>query len=149
MRLTTDRRYRFPFGPDELWTRISRTDEFQTWWPWLRDFDGRGLSTDDVWSCEVRPPVLYVVRFAVTLHEVVAGRSIAARVSGDIDGSATLHVEADGSGSSAWLVADLAPRKRTLRVMSIVARPLLRFGHNWILDTGVRQFRERSHGSSE
>jgi Polyketide cyclase / dehydrase and lipid transport len=144
VRLTTDRTYDFPFGPDEFWARISRVDQFQQWWPWLRRFDGEALETGHEWSCEVHPPVPYVVHFAVRIDEVVPGRSVAAQISGDILGTARIHVEADGPGCSVRLVSDLAPAKQSLRVISIAARPMVRFGHNWILDVGVRQFRANS-----
>ena len=144
MRVMTDRRYFFAFGRDEFWQRISHVGDFPTWWPWLRTFDGVRMGTGDVWSCAVHPPAPYVVRFEILLDEVVPETSIAARISGDIVGRAELSIDGDGSGCSARLVADLAPAKQSLRIMSVVARPMVRFGHNWVLDTGVRQFAERS-----
>lgn len=144
MRLTTDRSYNFPFGVDEFWARIGRVDHYRDWWPWLHQFDGRTLSTGDVWSCEVHPPVPYVVRFTIELTGVVPGVSVTAAISGDIDGTARLRVHSDEAGCRARLVAELAPAKQSLRVMSVAARPVVHFGHNWILDVGVRQFRARS-----
>jgi hypothetical protein len=144
MRLTTDRTYSFSFDADELWTRIGRVDDYGDWWPWLHHFDGHHLSAGDVWSCEVHPPVPYVVHFAVRLDEVRQGQSVHATISGDIEGSAVLHVEHDGPECRVRLVSELSPAKQSLRVMSIAARPVVRFGHNWILDVGVRQFRARS-----
>jgi hypothetical protein len=148
MRLTTDRRYRFPFGPDEFWRRISLVDHYQAWWPWLHRFDAKGLDAGDVWSCTVHPPVPYAVRFTLALDEIEPDRSVAARIDGDIVGRATLSVERDGTGSCVRLVADLQPDKQSLKMMSLIARPLVTFGHNWILDVGVRQFTERSQPRS-
>jgi hypothetical protein len=144
MRLTTDRRYRFSFPTDEFWTRISQVDRYQSWWPWLRRFDADGLCTGAMWSCTVQPPVPYVVRFSIALDDVVPEQSVSARVSGDIVGRATLSVERDGHGCCARLVSDLEPDKQSLRVLSLVARPVVRFGHNWILDVGVRQFSDQT-----
>ena len=31
-----------------------------------------------------------------------------------------------------------------LRTFAAVARPVVRFGHDWVLDTGVQQFRSRA-----
>ena len=145
MLLKTDRLYLFPFGPDELWERISQVAEFPRWWPWLRRFEGDGLRTGDVWKCRVRPPVPYSVRFTVTIDEVLTERSVTARISGDIIGTASLGIEAEASGCRVRLVADLAPEKKPLRALSIAARPVVRFGHNWVLNTGARQFLKRSH----
>jgi hypothetical protein len=145
MRLVTDRSYRFPFSQHEFWRRISNVDDFQTWWPWLRTFDADRLGAGDVWACAVHPPLPYVVRFEVALDEVVSATLIAGTISGDIVGRAELSIESDGSaGCAVRLVADLSPAKQALRVMSLAARPMVRFGHNWVMDVGVRQFLERS-----
>ena len=145
MRLLTDRRYRFPFSQHEFWQRISNVGDYQSWWPWLRAFDGDRLTTGEVWACAVHPPLPYVVRFAITLDEIVPETLVAGSISGDIVGRAELSIERDGpSGCAARLVADLSPAKQSLRVMSLAARPMVRFGHNWVMDVGVRQFLERS-----
>lgn len=140
MRLRTDRGFLFPFGPDEMWDRISQVAEFPSWWPWLRTFAGNGLRPDDVWHCTVQPPLPYAVRFAITIDEVVAQQSVAATISGDIVGTAVLRIEPGAPGCRVRLTADLVPRKQSLQALSIVARPVVRFGHNWVLDTGARQF---------
>jgi uncharacterized protein YndB with AHSA1/START domain len=144
MELRTDRVYRFPFAPDELWARINQVDDFGRWWPWLRAFDGTRLQAGDVWTCVVQPPVPYAVRFAVTIVEVVPHERVTATIGGDIIGTAHLRLLDDPGGSRLQLVAELAPRKQSLQSISRFARPLVRFGHNWVLDTGARQFRERS-----
>lgn len=140
MRLSTDRVYGFPIGPDELWARIGQVAEFERWWPWLRTFDGDRVSTGEVWRCTVRPPLPYAVRFTVTIDDVHAARSVSATISGDIGGIAVLHIEPDSSGCLVRLFADLAPVKQSLRALAIAARPIVRFGHDWVLDTGARQF---------
>jgi hypothetical protein len=38
----------------------------------------------------------------------------------------------------------LAPGNLTLRLMSRVAAPIARFGHDWVLDSGARQFIARA-----
>jgi hypothetical protein len=43
-----------------------------------------------------------------------------------------------------YLVAALSPSRRWLKALSVLARPVARFGHEWILDTGARQFSERA-----
>ena len=144
MHLKTVRSDKFPFTPDEFWERIQRVGDFQLWWPWLKHFDGHRLVRGDVWACVVQPPVPYTVRFTVTLDQIIGGRMVTARISGDISGTATLTVTAATNGCHTTLVSDLAPDKQSLRVMSIAARPVVRFGHNWVLDAGVRQFTAKS-----
>ena len=94
----------------------------------------------------MQPPLPYRVRFTVHLDDVVPVRSVTATVSGEIVGTAALTIAPSGRGSSARLVADLGPEKHALRALSVALRPLVRFGHNWVLDTGARQFEQRSAG---
>ena len=64
----------FRSTPGDLWARIAAVDEFPRMWPWLRSFDGRGgLKSGAHWTCEVAPPMPYVVRFGVDFDDV-AGR---------------------------------------------------------------------------
>lgn len=72
---------------------------------------------------------------------------MSASVSGDIVGSATLTIDADHDGESVVrLVSRLAPSNSFLRRIARVARPVVRFGHDWVLDTGAAQFRRGALG---
>jgi len=117
----------------------------------LRDFDGRELRRGVTWSCAVQPPVPYRVRFDLHLVDVVEGERIDAEVDGDVAGSAVLTVEAPtrpagdhpSEGTVLHLVSELSPANGLLKGVLVVAPPVARFGHDWILDTGARQFRDR------
>ena len=128
-----------------MWDRISAVDEYRTWWPWLRKFEaGDGLVVGAEWSCEVSPPLPYVVRFVVHIDAVDAGQFIESTVSGDIVGSARLTIEPGVRGSRARLVSALRPANPLLRGLGLVARPLVERGHDWVLDEGRRQFIDRA-----
>ena len=162
-KLRTDRTYRYPFTVAELWDRLQRVDAYTTWWPWLREFDGRSVAAGEVWTCTVQPPLPYSVRFTVAFDEVVEGEEVVTTIGGDIGGTATLLLlpgdddpddpddpaVTDGAadGSRLRLIAELAPQKRSMLALSVVARPLVTFGHHWVLDTGARQFAQGLGGS--
>jgi len=141
----SDRSWRFDVGRDRLWDRITTTDEYTQWWPWLQAFepDG-GVVPGQRWTCTVAPPLPYRVRFEVHFVDVVPGHHVESTVSGDIGGHARLTIDDDGDGTRARLVSDLHPTNRLLRGFGLVARPLVEYGHNWILDEGRRQFAERA-----
>lgn len=143
MRVESDRRYRFPVPPADLWAAIGDTDRYRRWWPWLRSFEGRGLVEGDRWRCVVQPPLPYAVRFTVALDEVVEGRRVTATVAGDVAGTARLEIGEHDEGCEARLVSSLAPAGRVLRVVATVARPVARLGHDWVLDAGARQVRSQ------
>jgi hypothetical protein len=133
-----------PAPLDVVWAALARPDRFPETWPWLRDFDGAELRAGVVWSCWVQPPVPYRVRFRLHLVEVDEGRRVVADVDGDVEGHADLVVTPLGEGATELhLTSELAPANGLLKGVLGVAPPVARFGHDWILATGARQFRER------
>jgi len=142
--VATDRRFQLPVEPEALWATIANVQDFQEWWPWLRRFDGDRLAPAQHWGCTVQPPLPYTVRFTVHLHEVDAPVSASATVSGDITGDARLTIGPSDAGSEVRLVSHLAPSNGFLRAASRFAGPIVRFGHDWVLDSAVRQFTARA-----
>ena len=140
VQVRSDRSFAFAVPPEVLWSVIADVGSYRRWWPWLRRFDGAGLVAGAVWRCEVRPPLPYALAFTVTLDDVEPHRWVSATVGGDIEGTATLEVGPRGEGASARLVSALAPRNPVLRAAALVAGPVVRYGHDWVLDTGARQF---------
>lgn len=144
MRFETDRRYQLPLPPSELWAAVARVENYQTWWPWLRQFDAEHLAGDEVWHCLVQPPLPYRVRFAVTLEEVQAPSTVRASITGDVVGQALLEISEHPSGSEARLISHLEPGNGFLKAVARFAAPVIRHGHDWVLDSGARQFIDRA-----
>jgi hypothetical protein len=142
--ITTERRYELPVGRDAIWELISDVGAFQTWWSWLRIFDADDLAAGDTWRCEVQPPLPYPVRFRVIIDEVEEPALVRARVEGDVVGTAILTLVETDTGCTATLWSSLAPGNTTLRLVSRLAAPVARFGHDWVLDSGARQFVARA-----
>lgn len=141
----SDRAWDFGNDPDELWDRVAEVDSYESWWPWLRRFDGRGgLAEGSEWNCVVAPPLPYRVRFRLHLDRVAPGSEVHALVSGDIGGEALLTVVGNGNGSTARLRSELYPANPLLRRAGAVARPLIEWGHDWVLDEGCKQFVRRA-----
>src|SRR5438270_7413368 len=133
--------------PDRFWDAITRTDEYRTWWPWLREFDADGFRKGATWKAVIQSPLPYALRVQVVLDEVVQCEHLAAAVSGDLEGWATLAVSATAGGSTVDIEWDMRPRSRPMQMAAIVARPLLRWSHEWVLSRGLEQFRSRALGS--
>jgi hypothetical protein len=142
--LTTEHRYQLPVGRPAIWALISGVDAYQDWWPWLRVFEAGGLTAGDKWSCEVQPPLPYAVRFQVLIDHVEAPLEVRARIEGDVVGTARLTLEEHEDGCVARLESSLAPGNKTLRMVSRLAAPVARFGHDWVLDSGAGQFVARA-----
>jgi uncharacterized protein YndB with AHSA1/START domain len=144
VRFESDRRYQLPVPPAELWAALTRVDHYQSWWPWLREFDARLLAGDETWDCLVQPPLPYRVRFAVALDEVEAPSSVRASITGDVVGEARLDIVEHAVGCEARLVSHLEPGNGFLKAVARLAAPVVRYGHDWVLDTGARQFIDRA-----
>jgi hypothetical protein len=144
MDVRSDRRYRFGVPPEALWPVLTAVEQYRTWWPWLRRFDGGPFAAGERWSCLVQPPLPYSLRFSIALHEVVPCRLATAAIEGDITGEARLELSATDDGCEARLVSHLAPANQLLRAIATVARPVAQLGHDWVLDTGLRQFRSHA-----
>lgn len=129
---------------DEVWDAMGRTDDFRSWWPWLRRFDAEGLAEGAEWRCTVQPPLPYSLRFVIDIDEVVAGERVSARVHGDIDGTADLSLSPVDEGCAIRLTSELEPSNRALKVVSTIAPRMARFGHDWVMRTGLDQFRLRA-----
>jgi uncharacterized protein YndB with AHSA1/START domain len=136
----SDRCFMFAMPPEDLWALIEDPAVFPRWWPWLRRLEAKGLLTGDRWRCTVQPPLPYQVAFTIALDDVEAPRRAEATISGDIIGHAVLTIGPHPEGCEARLVSSLAPAHSLLRAVASVARPLVRFGHDWVLDQGARQF---------
>jgi uncharacterized protein YndB with AHSA1/START domain len=142
--ITTEHRYDLPLPREDVWTLISEVSSYRHWWPWLRAFEAAALAEGEEWRCEVQPPVPYAVRFRVVIGHVEAPRLVCADISGDVVGHATLQLDEGISGCTATLQSSLAPGNTTLQVISRFAAPIARFGHDWVLDSGARQFIARA-----
>lgn len=140
----SDRSWRFDVAPDELWAALGDVDRYRSWWPWLRRFAaGDGFAEHARWDCVVAPPLPYVVRFQVHLEEVVPAEVVRAEICGDIAGRATLTISDAPGGSTARLRSELRPTDPVLQRVAWLSPPIVRWGHDWVLDRGRRQFVER------
>jgi hypothetical protein len=145
--IRTDRRFHFDDEATVVWQRMADVGQYRTWWSWLREFDATRVAAGEVWRCRVQPPAPYAVRFTVTLDEVDEGRRIAATVTGDVAGSASLELLPVRRGTDVHLLSTLTPHNPALRALALVGRPFVRMGHDWVLDTGAREFERRARRS--
>ncbi len=144
MEVRSERRFEFDAAPPALWAALGSVDDYPRWWPWLRRFEARALAPGEEWRCTVKPPLPYVVRFAIRFDEVEVERRIDATVEGDIEGPAQLLIEPSAGGSSVTLTSSLRPTNTVLKAAALLGRPLVRYGHDWVLDIGAGQFASRA-----
>jgi carbon monoxide dehydrogenase subunit G len=138
-------RFSFPVPPHQLWAAIERLDHFQRWWAWLGELqvDGPGLREGTVLRGTVSPPVPYRMRVEVELQRCVPGQLIDARVSGDLSGNAHLRLQPDGDATVTDVAWSLQMLSGPMRIAATFAHPLLRRGHDRVVDATVNGFRRQ------
>jgi hypothetical protein len=137
--------FRFEAVPAVLWEMIERTGEFERWWGWLGDFhlDGPGLEAGSVLIGVVSPPLPYHMRIRVELERCVRPSLIEAAVHGDLEGRGRLELAPDGDATIASVAWKIEMMQRPMRAAARFASPLLRFGHDRVVDATVHGFRRQ------
>lgn len=138
-----DRTWDFPVPPARLWAVLNRTDQYPTWWSWLRDFETDGFSAGAEAHAVIQSPLPYALRCTIHVDEMRAPETIVTTVSGDLSGPARLEVHRSPGGSSARLVWSLTPASPVLRNLARIGRPAMVWAHDRVVSTGVEQFRRR------
>ena len=135
----------FPVSVARLWETLLQVDQFTSWWSWLQDFcvDGTVLGPGSVLHGIVAPPVPYRMQIDVVLEDWVVEQRIAALVDGDLEGPATLAFEGDGAESRVHAAWALEMMQRPMRIAARVAYPLLRWGHDRVVDATVDGLRRQ------
>ena len=137
------RDYLFDVTPKELWSTLEDTDRYQAWWPWLREFSSEGdpLVTGSVMRGTVVPPLPYRMRIEVELVRCVRPKEVDALVHGDLEGSASLRLSAAGKRARAEVSWSVEMMQRPMRLASRVAHPVLKRGHDFVVELTVGGFR--------
>ena len=148
VRVATEKTVYFDAGRAEVWAAMANVDAYGRLWPWLERFDAKGLVAGDVWTCRVRPPLPYTVSFTIAFDKVEPERFASATVEGEVEGPASIELSDDGSGTTVVVRSSLEPRSTFLRVLSATLPPVARFGHDWVIDTGAKQFQKRAFGQT-
>jgi hypothetical protein len=134
----------FPVPPDELWAVLERTDDYTSWWSWLREFEADGLRADSRARFVVQSPLPYVLRCDLRIVSVEPAVSLATEVRGDLRGLAQLDVAPAGDGSTARLRWSLDVGNPVLARLARFGRPVMAWAHDVVVALGVEQFRRRA-----
>jgi carbon monoxide dehydrogenase subunit G len=140
-----EERFDFAVPPAEIWSAVEQFDRFEDWWVWLRELrvDGPGLVAGSVLHGVAVPPVPYRMRLRIVLVTCDPPCCIEAAVHGDLEGHARLVLDPEGDGtraSVAWTIEMMQP---PMRLAVRVAYPVLRWGHDRVVDATVFGFRRR------
>jgi len=138
-------RFAFPVTPAVLWSAMERFDQFEHWWGWLGDLqiEGDGLREGSRLVGTVAPPLPYRMSVQVELQRCDPGRSIDAAVRGDLSGPAHLLMYPTPAGTETEVSWSLEMLQLPMRMAARVAYPLLRWGHDRVVEATVNGFRRQ------
>jgi uncharacterized protein YndB with AHSA1/START domain len=138
-------RFAFPVSPSELWAAIAQLDQFERWWDWLGDLrvQGKGLQAGSVLVGTVAPPLPYRMQVEVELERCEPERLIDASVHGDLAGDAHLRMYPAAGGTAAEVDWSLEMRQLPMRMAARFGYPLLRWGHDHLVEATVTGFRRQ------
>ncbi|HEX5588164.1 MAG TPA: SRPBCC family protein [Acidimicrobiia bacterium] len=137
-----DRAWDFAVPPAELWGTLARTDQYPRWWPWLREFrvTGDGLAVGSIAEAVIQAPLPYQLHCTIEVLEADAPHVLAATVTGDLAGPARLELRPTATGAEARLAWTLEVQSSLLRPFAVVARPVLAWAHDRIVERGLGEF---------
>jgi carbon monoxide dehydrogenase subunit G len=135
--------FAFPIEPENLWAHLEQVDRFERHLGWLSEFrlDGKGLQSGSTLSGVITPPLPYRMRLRVDLRECRRPSHIVATVHGDLEGQAELVLMPEGGGTRVTAAWTIEMTQRSMRIAARVARPLLQWGHDRVVEMTVRGFR--------
>jgi hypothetical protein len=144
-------RFAFDVSPEAIWSSIEHSERFETWWAWLREFriEGPGLVAGAVLHGVVSPPVPYTMRIRVVIDRCVPGRQIDATVHGDLEGAARIVLGPTATGTCAEVSWTIEMTQRPMRMAARVAHPLMRWGHDRVVEATVAGMRRHLAGGGE
>jgi carbon monoxide dehydrogenase subunit G len=140
----------FPVGPDRVWADMEQVEHFGRWWGWLHEYEveGDGLVAGTIMRGVIVPPVPYRMRVEVRLVEVESPTRVAAHVTGDLEGPASVVLEPSDAGCRATVAWHFEMRKLSMRAAATIAYPMLRWGHDRVVQAAVEAYRRRLTGSA-
>lgn len=140
--------FAFPIEPENLWAYLEQVERFEQHLGWLSEFrlEGHGLKSGSTLWGVITPPLPYRMRLRVELDECQRPSRIVAMVHGDLEGQAELVLTGDAGGTRVMATWTIEMTQQPMRMAARVARPLLQWGRDHVVEMTVRGFRRHLAG---
>jgi hypothetical protein len=102
-----------------------------------------GLRDGSVLHGTITPPLPFRIQLTIDFEQCVFPCLIVATVHGDLEGEARLSLMADGHRTRAELRWTIEMMQRPLRALARVAHPVLRRGHDTVVQAAIRALTAR------
>ena len=144
-------RFTFPESPPAVWSALQDVEQFERRFGCLGQFhvEGDGLQAGSVLVGTVSPPLPYRIRLRMEIERCVPEQLIDTKIRGDLEGDGHLRLARWGTGTELNLAWKIEMMQQAMRAASRVAHPVLRWGHDRVIDITVNELRSHLQAMSE
>jgi len=138
-------RWRFDASPERVWALVYDAETIARRWPGIRRFRVLNIENGLATGCRIAATVKSLpgsLDFTLEVTEVAAGRRLALRCSGDLEGEGHWLVEERPDGVWSEFSWDVATTEWFMNLLGVALRPLLRRSHNRMMAKGYRVISE-------
>jgi hypothetical protein len=131
--------WHLPASPDDVYAALHDVAAYSDWWPQIRGVRKIDDTTGEVRCRSLLPyDLVFVIRREI---ENPVARILAARQTGDLEGTSRWTITTQRDGTVAAFDEDVVVRKTLVRAAGRLARPALRFNHDVMMRDGERGLR--------
>jgi carbon monoxide dehydrogenase subunit G len=140
--MSYQRAFNLQVPPEQVWQAIQHVERFQDWWGWLTELrlDGPRLEPGMTLTGVISPPLPYRMSVRLVFETCVPPSLIRGVVHGDLEGVAELRLSPDAGGTRAAVAWTFEMMQPAMRLAALVAYPVLRWGHDRIVESTVADF---------
>lgn len=134
-------------SPEEVWQVLARGELLPQWWPGvyleaeLLDPDGEPRVGARV-KAKARGFLPYRLNFIIESTELIPGRVVKVKTSGDFDGVWSAILSPQNDGTRVDLTWEVSVERPILRFLAPIFRPAFAWNHRWTTPRGERGLRE-------
>lgn len=132
--------------PEEVWEVLARGELLPQWWKGVyleaQSLDGSEPHVGGRVSARARGFLPYHLNFTLEATELVPGRLVAVKTSGDFDGRWRAELSPRNGGTHADLTWEVSVERPILRLLAPLLRPAFAWNHRWTTPRGERGLKE-------
>jgi hypothetical protein len=132
--------------PEEVWEVLARGELLPQWWKGVyleaQSLDGSEPHVGGRVRARARGFLPYHLNFTLEATELVPGRLVAVKTSGDFDGRWRAELSPRDGGTHADLTWEVRVERPILRLLAPLLRPAFAWNHRWTTPRGERGLKE-------
>jgi hypothetical protein len=140
-----ERTFVFDVTPNDLWDKLEHLAARNDFDGWLFHYtlDGQPLQTGSALNAEITPPLPYRIRLTIEFVECNRPSDITMIFHGDVEGTGSVRLLPSDESTHVTAAWKVEMKGRPMRTAARVAYPVVRWGHDRVVDATVWAFRRQ------